>query len=413
MSAQALEGLRIIEFCDQLGSYCGRLLADLGADVIKVEPPGGDIQRKTPPFYRDHVTTDTSIAFWVHNTSKRSVVLDLDTVAGQASALDLIRSADVVLEDRPVGWMAGRGLGYANLHELQPQLVYTSITGFGQAGPHANWGYTDLIGQAMGGIMTLAGEMADPPNTIYGNQADVSASIHAAQGTLVAVLHAEATGVGQQVDVSAQDAASMSMETAMMTWDLQKRNRTRTGALGMLPVQLPGAGVYEASDGWVSFFVVAPGGADWPELVAWMKERGMAGDLEEEPYASLIASLNMATLTRVVGDPEVAKAVMPQFIHINDQLKAFVATMTARQAYEEGQGRRLLVGICSTPKDLAENAQLRARDWFQQLEFEFLNATVEFTGPPYRLSDTPTVIRRPPALGEHTAEILGNLGMRA
>ncbi len=409
MSGKALEGLHVIEFCDQLGSYCGRLLADLGADVIKVEPPGGGIQRKTPPFYRDAFNPDTSIAFWVHNTSKRSVVLDLETAEGQALARKLVLNADVVLEDYAPGFMPAHGLGYEELSEADQALVYTSITGFGQSGPHAGFAYTDIVGQAMGGIMQLAGEMADPPVMIYGNQADVSASIHAAQGTLVAVLHAEATGVGQQVDVSAQDAISMSMETAMMTWDLQKRNRVRTGALGMLPVQLPGAGVYQAKDGWVSFFVVAPGGADWPELVDWMKERGMAGDLVDEPYASFAASLNMATITRVIGDPAAAKESMPLLLHINDQLKRFVATMTAGEAYEEGQGRRLLVGICSTPKDLAENTQLRARDWFQRLEFEFLNSTVEFTGPPYRLSESPTVIRRPPRLGEHTLEILSGL----
>jgi benzylsuccinate CoA-transferase BbsE subunit len=405
----ALEGLRVVEFCDTTGAYCGRLLADLGAEVIKVEPPGGGIQRSTAPFYMDTLNPDTSIAFWVHNTSKKSVVLDLESPAGRQSARRLALTADVVLEDFPPGYLAARNLGYAALAAVKPSLVYTSVTGFGQAGPHAGYAYTDIVGQAMGGIMTLAGDAADPPHVIYGNQADVSASIHAAQGTLLAVLHAEATGEGQQVDVSAQEALSMSQETAMMTWDLQRRNRVRTGALGMIPIQLPGAGVYRASDGWVSLFVVAPGGADFPELVTWMREAGMAGDLDQEPYASLCAELNMRTLTRIMGDPGSAAAIIPQLTHINEALNAFVATMTARQCYEEGQGRRLLVGIVSTPKDLAENTQLRARDWYLKMQFDFLNATIEFPGPPYRLSESPTVITRPPRLGEHTDIILAQL----
>src|SRR5690606_815221 len=122
-------------------------------------------------------------------------------------------------------------------------------TGFGQTGPHAGYTYSDIVGQAMGGEMTLAGDPADPPNMIYGNQANVCASIHGAQGTLVAILYAEATGEGQLVDVSAQEAQSMNQETAMQTWDLQKRNRTRTGDRGMLPIQLPGAGNYQCKDG--------------------------------------------------------------------------------------------------------------------------------------------------------------------
>jgi crotonobetainyl-CoA:carnitine CoA-transferase CaiB-like acyl-CoA transferase len=410
MTDMALEGLRIVEFTDEVGSYCGRLLGDLGAEVIKVEPPGGGVERHSPPFFRDE-SVDTSIAFWVHNTSKKSIVLDLETPAGQAAALKLAFSAGVVLEDHPPGYLAARGLGYDALKARKPSLVYASVTGFGQSGPHAGYAYSDIVGQAMGGLMTLAGEPADPPNLIYGNQANVSASIQAAQGILLAVLRAEATGQGQQVDVSAQEAVSISQETAMQTWDLQKRNRTRTGERGMIPVALPGVGVYPSKGGgYISCYVLAPGGADFPELVAWMGERGMAEDLTEEPYVTTCAGLNMGLLTRVMGDPSSAASVVPQLIHINDVVRKFFASLTPVEAYEEGQGRRLLLGIVSTPKDLAENRQLRARDWFRRFEFEFLSASVEFPGPPYRLSETPAKLARPPRLGEHTEEVLAALG---
>ncbi|OAI38767.1 hypothetical protein AYO38_09045 [bacterium SCGC AG-212-C10] len=256
----------------------------------------------------------------------------------------------------------------------------------------------------------LAGEPDDPPNRIYGNQSDISASLHAAQGTLIAVLHADATGQGQLVDVSAQESLSMSQETAMQNWDLQKRNRKRSGALGSLPVQLPGAGIYKAKDGYVSLFVIAPGGEDIPVLIDWMREGGMAGDLDEEPYASLLATFTMGTVTQYMMDITKATEVIPLLSHINARVIDFIATLNANDAYEEGQRRRLLVGIVSTPKNLAENTQLRARGWFRELEFEFLKAAIEFPGPPYNLSETPAVISRPPRLGEHTDEVLAALG---
>jgi crotonobetainyl-CoA:carnitine CoA-transferase CaiB-like acyl-CoA transferase len=386
------------------------LLADLGAEVIKVEPPEGGRQRHTPPYLRmAPESVDTSLAFWVHNTSKKSVVLDVESAPEQAAARELILSADAVIEDHPVGWMTERGLGYAQMHAAKPSLVYTSITGFGQDGPHAGYAYSDIVGQAMGGMMTLAGEPADPPNMIYGNQADAGASIQAAQGTLMALIHAEDTGEGQLVDVSVQECMSLNQETAMQTWDLQKRNRVRTGERGMLPIQLPGAGNYPCKDGDVFCYILAPGGVDFPVLLEWMRERGMEEDLGEEPFISVCNQLNMGFLTQVLGNPEAAQGMVPQLMHINDVLKRFFGSMTATEAYVEGQKRRILNGIVSTPRDLAENEQLRARNWYKQLEVDFLSTSIEFPGPPYRLSETPVAISRPPRLGEHTANVLGAL----
>lgn len=403
----ALEGLRIVEFTDEIGSYCGRLLADLGADVIKVEPPGGGRERNTPPYIHGTENPDTSLAFWVHNTSKKSVVLDLDTPEGRANALSLALTAAVLLEDNQPGALDDCGLGYDALRGRQPALVYTSVTGFGQTGPHRDYVYSDIVGQAMGGMMTLAGEPADPPNMIYGNQANIGASIQAAQGTLIAVLHADATGQSQRVDVSAQEAVSMNQETAMQTWDLQKRNRVRTGERGMLPIQLPGAGNYHCQDGDVFCYILAPGGSDFPVLLEWMKELGMQEDLEEEPFISVCNSLNMAFLTRILGDASEAQSMLPQLTHINEVMQRFYGSMTAREAYTEGQKRRILNGLVSSPKDLAENEQLRVRDWFVTLPLN--GGSVEFPGAPYRLSGTPVVIGRPPRLGEHTDEILSSL----
>jgi benzylsuccinate CoA-transferase BbsE subunit len=409
MTDRALEGVRIVEFTDELGSYCGRLLGDLGAEVIKVEPPGGGRQRHSPPFYRGQDTPDTSIAFWVQNTSKQSVVLDLEVPEDRMTAKALCLSAQIVLEDNPVGWMAARGLGWEQLRAEKPSLVYTSVTGFGQTGRHAGYAYADIVGQAMGGIMTLAGEPDDPPNTIYGHQADVSASIEAAQGTLLALLHAEATAEGQLVDVSAQESLSLSQETAMQTWDLQKRNRVRTGQRGAIPVRLPGLGVYECTDGYVMCFVLAPAGAEFRDMVDWMRELGKAEDLDQPPYADICNNITMGYLTLVMTNPAIAVQAIPALNHINEVVGRFFASLPATEAYEEGQRRRILNGLVSTPKDLAENKQLIARHWFKTLEFEYLGASVRFPGAPYRLSETPAQITRPPRLGGDTEAVLAAL----
>ena len=399
-----------MEFADETASYAGRLLADLGTEVIKVEPPGGGRQRHTPPFFRFE-GPDTSIAFWVHNTSKKSVVLDLDRASDQALARRLALTADVILEDCPVGFLSSRGLGYEELRALKPALVYASVTGFGQTGPHSAWAYSDIIGQATGGMMILAGDPADPPNLVYGHQADVSASINAAQGTLLAVLHAESTGQGQHVDVSAQEAVSMNQETAMQNWDLQHKNRVRMGGTTALPITVPGYGLYEASDGGFCYFMVPAAGAGFPGLVQWMRDEGAVSDLDTEPYASLCATLNLRFLAQALADPAAAGPILGQLSHIQEAVARFAGSRTANELYEQGQARRLLIGLVSTPADLAHNRHLREREWFQQLQFDYLGASVEFPGAPYRLSETPALIARPPALGEHTDAILASLGI--
>ena len=394
-----LANVRVLEFTDEIGAYCGKLFADLGADVIKVEPPGGEDQRQTPPFLDGDPAPDASIAFWAQNTSKRSLVLDLRDEAACARARELALGADIIIEDHLPGSLAAVGLGYDDLRGERPDLVYTSITGFGQTGPHANFAYSDIVGQAMGGVMTLAGQPEDPPNIIYGNQGNICASIQAAQGTLVALHHAERTGQGQHVDVSVQEALSLPQETAMMMWDFQRTNRVRTGPLGLLRMPIPGVGVYETQAGYVMAYITAPGGADFPEVVAWMDDAGFEHDLNDEAYAELVQGMNLRFLAQILSDPESAAGAAGQLAHINEVFAQFLATMTALEAYEEGQRRRLLVGLVSTPKDLVENAQLRDRDWYQPLPVD--SREVEFPGPPYRLSATPATVTSPPALGQH------------
>jgi crotonobetainyl-CoA:carnitine CoA-transferase CaiB-like acyl-CoA transferase len=406
----ALDDIRVLDLTRDLGAYCTKLLADLGADVIKIEPPEGDPARRVPPFYQDQSGPERSLYFFNLNTNKRSVVLDLEDPRGRAAFEKLVPTADIVVESFAPGYLDGLGLGYQGLGKLRPDIILTSVTGFGQFGAHAHYLAPDIAGVAMGGIMWLAGAPDDPPNLPPCYQGYLSAGIQAAAGTMMALYHRDLTGEGQHVDVSMQEALLIAQETAMPQYDLQKAVRHRTGVRGALPINVPGMGPYEASDGWVWSYVGAPGGAPWTELLAWMQAEGKAEDLAGEPYASTIAELNMRFLTQVVLNPDSAKEKAPVLAHIDDVLVRFFKSKPKWEVYEQGQGRRLLIGIVSTPEDLAKNPQLAARRWFQDVPHPELNGSLRYPGPPYRLSETPwRITRRPPLLGEHTAELLGEI----
>ena len=207
-----------------------------------------------------------------------------------------------------------------------------------------------------------------------------------------------------------QEALSMSQETAMQFWDMRREIRKRTGDTRLLP----GVGTYECADGHVYMMVGVPGfGAPWPVLAGWMDEEGMAGDLIEEEWQTLLNQTDMRNLTALMTQPEELQKLMVRYAHVNEVLSAFLATKSKQELYEEGQRRRLLIGPVNSPKDLLENKQLNARSWYQAVEHPELGEAITYPGPPFRHAETEWAIRRrPPLLGEHTVEILqGELGL--
>ena len=405
--AGALDDIRVLDLAGEIGQYCTKLLADLGAEVIKIEPPGGDPVRNLPPFYRDEEGADRSL-YWLNlNTNKRSITLDLDRREGRTAFEKLVAGADVVVETFDPGRLDNLGLGYDGLMRIKRDIILTSITGFGQTGPHAHYKAPDIVGVAMGGIMWLAGDQQDPPNVPPWKQGYISASIHAAGGTLTALYHRDMTGEGQHVDVSMQEAVSIAQETAMQTWDMIEALRVRNAHKGVIPVDVPGIGPYECSDGWVFGYVGTPAGATWADLLAWMVEEGNAEDLAGEPYKSFIEGLNLRFLSTLTQDPSTIAEKFQRMAHINEVLRRFVKTKAKWEMYEQAQRRRLLFGIVSTPEDIAKNPQLQHRRWLSPVEHAELGTTLEYPGPPYRLSETPWAIRkRPPAVGENQKEVL-------
>lgn len=406
----ALDDIRILDLTGQIGAYCTKLLADLGAGVIKIEPPQGDATRLVGPFYHDNPGPEQSLLFYNLNTNKRGITLDLEDERDRERFRKLAATADVVVESFAPGYLDSLGLGYEGLSKLREDVILTSITGFGQWGPHAGYLAPDIIGVAMAGLMWLAGDPQDPPNVPCAYQGYVCASIQAAGGTMMALYHRDVTGEGQHVDVSMQEALLIAEETAMQTYDMNKSVRVRTGGRTSVPFPVPAIGPYEAKDGWVFSYLGTPGGAPWPEMLRWLEEEGMAEDLSVAPHREVIEQLNLRFLTAIALDKDLREKSIGSLERIGEVLSAFFKSRSKWDLYEQGQRRRLLIGIVSTPEDLAKNPQLNARAWYQDIEHEQLHDTLRYPGPPYRLSETPWRIeRRAPLLGEHNADILGAL----
>jgi len=215
------------------------------------------------------------------------------------------------------------------------------------------------------------------------------------------------------VDVSMQEALSIAQETAMQSWDMLQSLRNRAGERGMIPVNFPGIGAYQCKDGYVFGYVGTPGGAPWSVLLDWLIEEGAAEDLAKEPYLSFCRDLSVRTLVEMFRDTSKLGPGIQMLNHVDDVVKRFIAVRGKWEVYEGGQRRRLLIGIVSTPEDIANNPQLQHRRWLTAVEHPELGETLQYPGPPYRLAATPWAIRRrPPLPGEHNAEVFeGELGI--
>jgi crotonobetainyl-CoA:carnitine CoA-transferase CaiB-like acyl-CoA transferase len=398
---QALAGIRVLDLAGEAGMYCTKLLADLGADVILIEPPGGATARRLGPYYGDASDPEKSLYFWNLNTNKRSVTLNLEVEEGREAFRCLAATADIIVECFQPGYLDSLGLGYGDLNRIKPDVILTSITGFGQRGPHSGYKAADIVGQAMSGMMHLAGFPDDPPNMLYGQQAYHCASIQATVGTLIALFNRERTGEGQQVDVSIQEANLLNQETAMQYWDIRRELRCRVGDQH----PLPGVGTFECKDGHVLLRVGLPGfGAPWSVLLDWMSADGVVDEAALQKWRGFFAEIDLRSALDLYfrTDDDSARRLCEQFAEVNELLRKFLLRHTKRYLYEEGQRRGLLVGPVNTPKDIVESPQMQHRRWLTEVEHSELSTTILYPGPPYHLSETPWRIqRRAPLVGEH------------
>lgn len=405
--AAALSDLRVLDLADEKAVYCGKLLADLGADVIKVEPPGGDRTRNRGPFVNDVPHPEKSLYFHYHNTSKRSVTLDIDTADGRAIFRRLLASADVLLESFAPGRIACLGFGPVELFELNPRLILTSVTPFGQQGPYRDFATTDVENLAMAGPMYTCGFPQDPPNRYGADQSYYMASVHAATGTLMALYHRDTTSESQRVDVSIQDCCTIACTSYILAYDRSHTPPRRTGNQHIIPTM----GLYPCRDGYVYFVA---GVRWWDELVAWMDSEGMAGELKDRKWRELLdMTADQRRMMALLGsNPQARLELMQQFAYIEQTFAAFLLTHTKRELVEGGLKRRMVVAPVNTTEDLSSDPQLLARQFFVDLDVPEVGV-LRYPGAPYRLTGTPWSLKRPaPRIGEHNLEIYeGELGI--
>jgi crotonobetainyl-CoA:carnitine CoA-transferase CaiB-like acyl-CoA transferase len=398
-SSQALEPYRVLDLTQATGWTCGKLLADLGADVIKIEPPGGDLDRRIGPFYRDEPHPERSLTWFAAHTNKRGITLNLETADGQVLWRVLAREADFVVESFPPGFMDQRGIGFRQLSELNPRLIWTSITPFGQSGPYAHYRASDMVGMAMGGLMYLCGDADRAPVRMRPAQAYLQAGLQAAVATLLAHHDRVHSGAGQFIDVSMQHAVSWTIIPTRQYWDLNRLITERGGTSRAFGDQLRRI-IFPCQDGHVAVMgVMNP--REWGPMVEWLASEGMGEDLTDASWAILVEHAGPGPLTQAaVTDEELA--------HVYAVLSRFFLRHTKAELSEEAQRRRIILFPVHTAHDLLEHPQLLARNFFRPLEHPELGETLCYPGAPYQLGKTPWQLRRrAPLIGEHNAAIYG------
>jgi crotonobetainyl-CoA:carnitine CoA-transferase CaiB-like acyl-CoA transferase len=387
---------RVLDLTNSWGYLCGKILGDLGADVVKVEPPGGDPDRGLGPFYHGEPDGERSLYWAAYNTSKRGITLDLATATGRDLFLRLVGAADFVVESYQPGHLAALGLAFATLRAANPRLILTSITPFGTTGPYADYKGTDLEAMALGGFMAVTGQPGRPPLRVSSvPQAPMWASMHAAMGTLIAHWARERTGQGQHVDASGQASMIHSLAHAPTFWDVERTNPERGGEF-MTGRSITGArmrAIWPVKDGYVNFIIYGgPAGIRTLQaLVKWMEEKGVApGVLKDKDWSRF----------------DVATSTQEEIDSIEGPTALLFKTLTKSEYYTGVIERGMLGYPVATAEDHHADPQLAERGFWRDLPHPELGATLRYPGPFARFgAGTSELRRRAPLVGEHNVEI--------
>ena len=378
MSNKALQGLKVLDLTHYIaGPYCTKLMADFGADVVKVERPEGDAARSLAPFIREEAGLDTSLLFLYLNTNKRSVTLNLKTVSGREMLKELVRQADVLVENFSPRVMPPLGLSYESLKQQNPGLVVVSISNFGQSGPYRDYKASDIVEYALGGLMYIFGYHDREPLMHALHQAQFKAGTNAASATLMAVYHQKLTGQGQHIDVSIQESVASTLRDVVnnytYTGAVRRRQPNHTGDLTRLR---------EASDGYILPNPGIAAGLDWNTVVDFLG----VPELDDNKFSTPSSRLENA---------EELGEILDRYFRSKSKFDMFYA------AHE----RRFIYGVIQSPEEVLANPQYQSRGYFHDIDHPSAGA-VKYPGAPFAMSGTPWQIGRPaPSLGEHNAEL--------
>jgi len=394
-----LEGCRALDLTDEKGFLCGKILADLGMDVIKVERPGGDPSRRLGPFWNDQADPEKSLYWFAYNSDKRGITLDIESKDGKRIFEELVRKSDVVIESFKPGYLDKLGLGYAALSGIKKEIIVTSITPFGQTGPYSSYEASDIVLMGMAGELFLTGEGDRPPLNISVPQACLHAGADAAVGTMIAYHHRRKTGEGQHVDVSMQQSAAWFLAFTVPYWEIDKVILGRVGPFrsssssGTVQRQ-----VWPCKDGYVFFYMMGgqQGARQCRPLVRWMEEEG-AGDeflrtFEWERF-------DMPTATQELIDK------------ISKPIADFFLTRTKIEALDAAASRNIPICPLLGMQDILDDPNLSVRGYWSQLEYPELNVTIPYPKQFVRSSENEVSTGfRAPLIGEHNAEVYGEIG---
>jgi crotonobetainyl-CoA:carnitine CoA-transferase CaiB-like acyl-CoA transferase len=394
-----LGGLRVLEIGNELGEYCGKVLAGLGADVVRVEPPGGEVTRRYGPFYRDEPHPDRSLYFWHYNLGKRSIVLDLDTRDGVDEFRRLATMADVLLDSRPRGDLAARGLDPHQLRAANPRLIHARITPFGDTGPWADYEGSDLVHLALGGVMMNCGYDPDPsgfyetpPIAPQMWQAYQIAGEMSAMSILAALSSRLTTGCGQALDTSVHQAVSQNTETDVPDWVFLRQTHYRlTCRHSTTSARSPALAITKDGRYVLPYRTYTKGQLDeWAATVALLKKYGLEADLEDAKYSDADY--------REIAEARERLAVQ------TDKLVARL--MYDRDIWREAQDHGLPWTPIRKPEENASDPHWLMRDSFFEVHHPELGETFLYTGGKWvtegmRWRRGP----RPPLVGEHTDDV--------
>ncbi len=392
---------RVLDLTDDRGLLCGKILADLGADVLQIEPPGGSPARNIGPFYGDDPRPEKSLYWWAYAANKRSITLDLEQRDGRALLERLVEKADFLIESHAPGYLEDLGLGYEHLAGINPRLVMVSITPFGQDGPYSNYQASDIVGMALGGFMYLTGDEDRAPIRISFPHFYLHGGAAGAAAAMLAHTHRVTTGEGQYVDVSCQQAVAKTLAHAPQMWDIEGVILKRMGVFRQTSGENRVRINWPCKDGYVNYMVQGGSVAySTRALLAWMQEDGFevtgleAIDWEEMGYGAITPEL-MAQLGEPLGE--------------------FFNGHTRAELVQGSLDRRILLFPVATPSALQDHPQLEARGYFKEMEHPELGAAVRYPGAFIKSGDGGDIAglyRRPPLIGEHNVEIYqGELGL--
>ena len=390
MKPKALEGIRVIDLTRiYAGPYCSMLFADMGAEVIKIEPPGGEIIRDNPPLVKEGENgphdRSRSGYFLTLNRNKYGITLNLKHPTAVSIFKDLVKIGDVVLENYAPGVMKRLGIDYPVLKEVNPRIIMASISGFGQWGPYSERIAFDHISQAMSGMMSITGHPDSPPTRVGTSLGDVNASVHAAFAIMTALWHREKTGVGQYIDISMQEAMVSILEGAIARWTIGRELQTPIGTHN--PHDAPMA-AYKCKDGYI--IIATVGDEHWHRFCKaidkpeWAKDPGYQTKRQRWEKKYVLA----------------------------DEIEKITANYTVKEVGEMMDRERVANSPIHNIEQVVDDPHLNARGYFVEVEHPIIGKA-KLPGIPFKLSETPGDVKRPsPLVGEHNELILGKyLGM--